>query len=193
MLEWSAFQGIFFFLPLSVPEPDLSGVFTLHRMDRYQVGSWSPLVHSAGVMCFHATGRWYSEKIEHPSWPINKYYLNTILIFPLLKKKKRKPSWCLLFDVSWKGAESCRYFLLCDGSELECWQLWSISKRLVIVQISSASEILSFFGKLEFNASRCDVRLESLRRLGWKFLPSSDPISFHPLWYYRNWISGLMR
>lgn len=80
----------YFFLPLSVPEPDLSGVFTLHRMDRYQVGSWSPLVHSAGVMCFHATGRWYSEKIEHPSWPINKYYLNTILIFPLLKKKKKK-------------------------------------------------------------------------------------------------------
>lgn len=73
-----------------MPEPDLSGVFTLHHMDRYQVGSWSPLVHSAGVMCFHATGRWYSEKIEHPSWPINKYYLNTILIFPLLKKKKKE-------------------------------------------------------------------------------------------------------
>lgn len=93
-----------FFLPLSVPEPDLSGVFTLHRMDRYQVGSWSPLVHSAGVMCFHATGRWYSEKIEHPSWPINKYYLNTILIFPLLKKKKKKT---LLMSTIWRLMKRC--------------------------------------------------------------------------------------
>lgn len=145
-----------------------------------------------------------SWQIKQPSWPMEK---KLFWLFHSFKKQKHtknpqpnksnttkfKLLMCIVFNISQNNAESCEHVAVCDGSELDCWQIWSVFWRLVTVQILSASAISSVSLGGWINVSGHDAKPESLRRLGWKSLPSSDPISSHPLWYYTNWISGLMR